>query len=730
MPLQIRRGSTADRNSIVPLVGELVFDTTTGAVYIGDGTTAGGLPVTEFSVEDAKNTTVGLFLGSGGSDNTIHSGITFQYAGNRLIATVAQDLSNYIGLIVADQGFKGNLWADDSGLIVNTETKTIYGTLQGDVVGSVFADNSVRLVDGVNSTINLDGTVKGDIVPDADSVYDLGSSSNKFKDLYLSGSSLYLGNAVITATGSAVNLPAGSTVNGSVIGTLEGDLTGSVFADNSTVMINGPEASVNLDGTIKGDVTPAISETYDLGSFANKFQALYLKEGDNLYMGNAVLGSAGSVISLPAGSTVGGVAIGTGGIVPGNDYYINIVAGDLTTMLLDAVNHEFFGTHIGPVTGDVTGTVYGNLVGDVKGSVFGDDSTMLVDGTSGRIVAPVFANVTGNVTGDLSGNVNGDLIGNVTGDVSGNVSGDLTGSVYSTSAVQLINGATGTILASAISGNASGLSGLTSTGTIAATNDGSPASVMTSSTMANNSTADGLLTTWRRARGTIASPTSVNTNDYIGNLLGLAHDGTTYTTATAIASRATGTISSGIVPGQLEFSTADCTGTLLNRIIIEGTGVTQINGSVRQVNNTYSNSVSLYSFNQYHATTDSVNIVLARGRGTYASPATNVAGDEIAEIVFSGTNTSNAAVPAVGITVSIPDSPTAQVTGKMSILMNNGTSAAERFVLENTGVVDHKQTALVAGGGSGQVDTSSVTGYYRVKVNGVEVAVPYYSINP
>ena len=40
MPLQIRRGPTADRLANTPLAGELVYDTTTGSVYVGNGTTA------------------------------------------------------------------------------------------------------------------------------------------------------------------------------------------------------------------------------------------------------------------------------------------------------------------------------------------------------------------------------------------------------------------------------------------------------------------------------------------------------------------------------------------------------------------------------------------------------------------------------------------------------------------------------------------------------------------
>lgn len=45
MPLQIRRGLEADRTSITPAAGEPLFTTDTKNLYIGDGTTAGGVLV-------------------------------------------------------------------------------------------------------------------------------------------------------------------------------------------------------------------------------------------------------------------------------------------------------------------------------------------------------------------------------------------------------------------------------------------------------------------------------------------------------------------------------------------------------------------------------------------------------------------------------------------------------------------------------------------------------------
>ena len=43
--LQLKRGTTAQVSKYIPLAGELVYDSTSKIIYVGDGTTAGGFPV-------------------------------------------------------------------------------------------------------------------------------------------------------------------------------------------------------------------------------------------------------------------------------------------------------------------------------------------------------------------------------------------------------------------------------------------------------------------------------------------------------------------------------------------------------------------------------------------------------------------------------------------------------------------------------------------------------------
>jgi hypothetical protein len=116
MPLQIRRGSTAQRLALTPLPGELVYDTTTGQLFVGNGTTVGGATTTGISLEDAADTAAGLF--TSGS----HSGIIFTYN-------------------------------DIAGRIDATVTVAATGPFDGDLTGSVFADNSTMLVDGTGGRL-------------------------------------------------------------------------------------------------------------------------------------------------------------------------------------------------------------------------------------------------------------------------------------------------------------------------------------------------------------------------------------------------------------------------------------------------------------------------------------------------------------------------------------------------------------------------------------------------
>jgi hypothetical protein len=224
MPLQIRRGTEAERTAMtLPLsAGELLFVTNTERLYVGNGSTLGGVPITGYTNEDAQDA-VGAALVAG---NATNGNIAFTYGStedtaNRINAAV--NLSNYVGTIGAT-AVNANTVANDATVLVNVST----------------------------GAINLNGTVKGHVIPNANETYDLGSSSYRFRDLYLSGSSIKLGSATITASGSAVDLPAGSTIAGAPIpGFGAGqNINANIVGDDSTILVD--TSSNTLQGTHLG----------------------------------------------------------------------------------------------------------------------------------------------------------------------------------------------------------------------------------------------------------------------------------------------------------------------------------------------------------------------------------------------------------------------------------------------------------------------------------------------
>ena len=58
------------------------------------------------------------------------------------------------------------------------------------------------------------GTISGHILPDTNDTYDIGSASNKIRDLYLGSNTLHIGDADVTSTGTKIELPVGSTIGG------------------------------------------------------------------------------------------------------------------------------------------------------------------------------------------------------------------------------------------------------------------------------------------------------------------------------------------------------------------------------------------------------------------------------------------------------------------------------------------------------------------------------------
>ena len=214
MALQVRRGTNAERLGITPAAGELIFTTDTKQLYVGDGTTAGGI------------TSIAGTIDSLLADTTPQLGGTL-------------DLNNH----------------------------DITGTGNINITGTIQASGNINLGDGVGSdVINIGGVMSGDLVPNADATHDLGSTTAYWKEAFISqltvdsqitaervqadiiadDSTIVFNSATGqiaaaqitgTFTGNVIGSVTGS-VTGNVTGTLDGDVTGSVFGDDSTPLVD------------------------------------------------------------------------------------------------------------------------------------------------------------------------------------------------------------------------------------------------------------------------------------------------------------------------------------------------------------------------------------------------------------------------------------------------------------------------------------------------------------
>ena len=210
MALKLRRGTNAERTAITPVAGELVYTTDTKKVWVGDGSTVGGNIVT--------------------GQNDIVDDTTPQLGGN-----------------------------------LDLNGKNITGTGNINITGTVTASGNINLGDGAGGdVIAVGGVVQGALIPDVSVAYDQGSNTARWRDGFFSSLDV-LGH--IQADSIQGDLIADdSTVSwnqttnqfsGIFVGTLEGDVNGSLFADNSTLMVDGVNnlvvADVNNTRVTTGD---------------------------------------------------------------------------------------------------------------------------------------------------------------------------------------------------------------------------------------------------------------------------------------------------------------------------------------------------------------------------------------------------------------------------------------------------------------------------------------------
>ena len=183
-----------------------------------------------------------------------------------------------------------------------------------------------------------------DVTPNAVGTFDLGTPTQRWDNVYANTISV-----------------------SSLISNVTGDLTGSVFADDSTIIIDATEGTLagNLTGNVVGDITGSVTNPNSTTVVVNNLGAV------TAFTGN-LTGDVVGNLTGNADTVTNGVYVSGDQTIAGVKTFSNTIVGSTQ------------GTHTGGVVGNVTGNVTGNVDGDVNGSVYSDDSSgVLVDGAHG-----------------------------------------------------------------------------------------------------------------------------------------------------------------------------------------------------------------------------------------------------------------------------------------------------------------------------------------------------------
>ena len=139
----------------------------------------------------------------------------------------------------------------------------------------------------------------------------------------------------------------------------------------------------------------------------------------------------------------------------------------------------------------------------------------------------------------------------------------------------------------------------------------------------------------------------------------------------------------------------------------------------------------IFSLNTYHNDNEPAVIGFNRSRGTFAVPTALQSGDVIFSMSFGGKTTTGASV-AAAIGAEVAGTVGTGILPGRVLLATAGTDGS--FSTKLSIGPDGKQTivapVLVAGSSSGQVNDTSIATWMKVSLNGVDYAVPMYTIRP
>lgn len=210
-----------------------------------------------------------------GAQNVVTTGTL--NAGTTTVSTLNATTANVSGVLTSSNNVVFN------GTGANSVTVNPPATFGNNVTiaGVLTANGQMVLGDGAGDTITVNGRVASSVLPNTTGNHDLGSSSLRWKDIYISSvsatngitaASASLTGAISAASGAFSGALSSNTLTATTATVTNNNVTTLVVSNNSTL---GDSTSDLITATARfaSDVVPNTNGTRSLGDVSNKWNA-------------------------------------------------------------------------------------------------------------------------------------------------------------------------------------------------------------------------------------------------------------------------------------------------------------------------------------------------------------------------------------------------------------------------------------------------------------------------
>lgn len=281
----------------------------------------------------------------------------FQKVQNNFTELYGITLSTGVIELVAGQGLAQNRSTGNIALSANisnirlytgSSNSLVFGTTSSPTAANVTTTSSIspiyidlapniRTVNatftGTVTTANfsMTGSVTSNLIPSGDSVYDLGSPTHKWRDLYLSNNSLSLGTVTVRADGANILMPnvlvSGNIAAGNLAaGTVSGNLTTAVQSNITSVgTLNQLDVAGSLSaGTITGNyILPPGGNIQAPGS---NMQVIFNDSGNQSAVPGLTFDKANTLLTIQGDIATSNLEIAGNAAITGNIGVNKVVA--------------------------------------------------------------------------------------------------------------------------------------------------------------------------------------------------------------------------------------------------------------------------------------------------------------------------------------------------------------------------------------------------------------------